>query len=132
GLLLLLLGSARGGLSGRLGDNSVALQREAERLAGLGLLRDFHVAVALAGILHGLEAGGIRGLELHRLGKNDDEVRGGIERLGIDLDLAGVGQSEFHLELGFSGTQREGDGIAVLLGRLFGIWNGVGVDRLAG
>ena len=95
------------------------------------VLRDFYVAVGLGRIWHGLEAGGIRGLELHRLGKNDDQVLGGIERLGIDLDLAGVRQSELHLELGFSGAKREGDGVAVLLGRFFGIWNGVGADRLA-
>ncbi len=56
-VLLLLLGRAGGGLSGRLVDDSRALQREAERLAGLGLLRDFYDAVALAGILHRLEAG---------------------------------------------------------------------------
>ena len=51
---------------------------------------------------------------------------GGIERLGIDLDFASVGQSELALELRFSGTEREGDGVAVLLG----LGNGPGADRL--
>src|ERR1700674_5768429 len=125
--LILLSGRAGGDRSRRFGDNAVARQREAERLAGLRLSRDFHGAVALAGILHGLEAQRIRGLELHRLRKNDDEVLGGIERLGIDLDLAGVGQSELQLELRFSGTEREVNRVAILLG----LGRGFRADRLA-
>ena len=52
---------------------------------------------------------------------------GGIERLGIDLDLAGIRQGELHLKLRFSGPQREVDGVAVLLG----LSDGLGGDRLA-
>src|SRR5216683_6190122 len=68
--LILLPGCAGGNLSRRFGDDAVARQDEAERLAGLRLSCNLDLAVALAGILHGLEARRIRSFELHRLRKN--------------------------------------------------------------
>src|SRR5258708_36622019 len=79
--LILLSGCARGDFSRRFGDDPVSRQREGERLAGLRLSRNLHLAVALAGIWHGLEARRIRSFELHRLRNNDGQAPGGTERL---------------------------------------------------
>jgi hypothetical protein len=126
-LLILLLRSVRSGFSGRFGDHSLASQRKAEPLLGLRLACNFHRAVALARVVHRFVARRICRRELHRLWKNDDEVLGGIERPGIDLDLARVRQCELDLKLRFSRTQREVDRIAILLR----LGHGVGADWLA-
>ncbi len=84
-------------------------------MTGLGIGSHLNDCIRLPRILHRLKSWPGCGSEFHRLGQHYDEVLSPVQSLGIEGRFSAVWHVIADLELGFSGTQREHESVAILL-----------------